>query len=401
MIPTPHNKHAYFFRFLARYSFLFGLSLAAFPTSSGERGYVTKADRGEGFHFWHHDWEMACDNTRTCRAAGYHSETDELGISILLTRKAGPNAAVSGEVMIGQYGESPVTDNLPKNFTLWLYINQQRIGGVKVERSSLTAKIPTSLLRPLLVAISGNSQIEWVHGSDRWHLSGQGATATLLKMDEFQGRIDTPGALIKKGDKSEYAVRPDLPLPVLIKPALPKPQPGDATFAEGYKAELIKTLRNNLTEKTKGIPSKDPYCPDLLSTESESSPESDEFNPEPELTSLRLSDTKMLVSVFCWRAAYNAGYGHWVVNDKPPFDPILITTLENNDSGDGILSAAQKSRGLGDCWSHEDWTWDGTNFVHTHSSSTGMCRLMAPGGAWSLPTLVTNIQQAKSNRLAK
>lgn len=27
----------------------------------------------QGFHFVHHDWEVACDNTRTFRAAGYQS----------------------------------------------------------------------------------------------------------------------------------------------------------------------------------------------------------------------------------------------------------------------------------------------------------------------------------------
>ena len=387
MMLTPHNNHSYFFRCIARCTFLLGLSLAAFPTSSGERGYVTKADRGEGFHFWHHDWEMACDNTRTCRAAGYHSEVDELRISVLLTRKAGPNAAVKGEVMIGQYGESPVIDNLPATFTLWLYIDQRRIGGVKIESASLTAKIPTSLLRPLLVALSGNSQIEWVHGSDRWHLSGQGATATLLKMDEFQGRIDTPRALIKKGGKSEYAVRPALPKPVLIKPTLPKPNSEDAKFAKRHTPELMRELKQTLSEDTD--------CYFLFGVE-------DEPNPEPQLTSLRLSDTKMLVSALCWRAAYNEGYGHWVVNDQPPYNPVLVTTFAYDTGGEGRdLSSTQKGRGLGDCLNIDDWTWDGTNFVHTHSSSTGMCRLMAPSGAWSLPTLVTNIQQAKSNLLAK
>ena len=26
----------------------------------------------------HNDWELACDNTRTCRAAGYHRDGDSL-----------------------------------------------------------------------------------------------------------------------------------------------------------------------------------------------------------------------------------------------------------------------------------------------------------------------------------
>ncbi len=40
-----------------------------------------------GVNFTHHDWELACDNTRTCRAAGYQSDDDQLPVSVLLTRK--------------------------------------------------------------------------------------------------------------------------------------------------------------------------------------------------------------------------------------------------------------------------------------------------------------------------
>ncbi len=36
----------------------------------------------------------------------------------------------------------------------------------------------------------------------------------------------------------------------------------------------------------------------------------------------------------------------------------------------------------------EEWKWDGKGFVLAHATSTGMCRLIAPGGAWDLPTRV-------------
>ncbi len=51
-----------------------------------------------------------------------------------------------------------------------------------------------------------------------------------------------------------------------------------------------------------------------------------------------------------------------------------------------------KGRGLGDCWQLDSWTWDGEEFNHTDSRSTGMCRLIAPGGPWSLPTIVTDVR---------
>lgn len=36
----------------------------------------------------------------------------------------------------------------------------------------------------------------------------------------------------------------------------------------------------------------------------------------------------------------------------------------------------------------EEWKWDGKGFVLAHATSTGMCRLIEPGGAWDLPTRV-------------
>ena len=44
----------------------------------------------EGVKFWHKDWELACDNTGICRAAGYHEDRADLPVSVLVTRRPGP-----------------------------------------------------------------------------------------------------------------------------------------------------------------------------------------------------------------------------------------------------------------------------------------------------------------------
>nr|WP_249420927.1 DUF1176 domain-containing protein [Escherichia marmotae] len=51
-----------------------------------------------GFSFAHKDWEVACDNTGTCRAAGYSDHA----VSVLLTRAAGPDTSVYVEVAFAQ-----------------------------------------------------------------------------------------------------------------------------------------------------------------------------------------------------------------------------------------------------------------------------------------------------------
>jgi len=55
--------------------------------------------------FQHKDWEIVCDNARTCRAAGYTAEAAEPGASVLLTRRAGPNVPLAAELQPGEPGD--------------------------------------------------------------------------------------------------------------------------------------------------------------------------------------------------------------------------------------------------------------------------------------------------------
>ena len=98
----------------------------------------------------------------------------------------------------------------------------------------------------------------------------------------------------------------------------------------------------------------------------------------------------MLVSTICWQGAYNGGMGYWVVDDRPPHHASLVTT-RGSGHGDGRIHSEHKGRGLGDCFSSAEWVWTGTAFVHTREATTGMCRAIAAGGAWHLPTLVVEV----------
>jgi hypothetical protein len=152
-------------------------------------------------------------------------------------------------------------------------------------------------------------------------------------MDEFQGRVGTQGALVKKGPLADDAVLTPLPMPVVIAAPLAKPLPTDQQPAADQAQALREALRATL---------KDDDCPDL--TESEAG--------EAELTITRLTDSKLLVSAQCWTGAYNIGYGYWVVADTSPYHPVLVTA-SGSDYSDGAISASHKDRGLGDCWSSD------------------------------------------------
>jgi len=314
---------------------------------------------GAGLDFSHQDWQLACDNTRTCRAAGYAPESGEDGASLLLTRHAGPGQAVAVELLVDDDDEPAAAD-------LHLHIDGRDLGTLGADGEQGGHALSRAQSDALLAALLRDSHIHVAHRDGRhWELSDQGAAAVLLKMDEFQGRLDTPGALVRKGTRSEASVPPPLPAPVVRRPPMSPPHPGDDALARS--PELRAALRATL---------------DGASGDCE---RFDELPADAPLQVDRLDDHRVLVSTPCWLAAYNAGSGYWVANDHAPFLPRLVTT-DGTDYEAGQISADHKGRGLGDCWSHADWTWDGTHFVPTSDYQTGMCRGM-PGGFWVLPTL--------------
>jgi hypothetical protein len=221
----------------------------------------------------------------------------------------------------------------------------------------------------LATALARRADIQLNLGAESWRLSDKGATAVLLKMDEYQGRLETPGALVRKGQRPESGVPARQPAPEFKSVPFAKPLRGDKDFAGRHRRALLDALRNTADSGS---------CEDLQSGAGEDS----------ELTATRLDASHMLVSARCWLAAYNSGNGYWIVEDKPPFKPVLVTT-DADGLGDGRLVASSKGRGLGDCWSHKAWGWNGKDFQVVEEYSTGMCKLIAPGGAWSLPTIVT------------
>lgn len=351
------------------------LFAVAASTQASDKGHLSPAPRGEGFHFEHHDWEVACDNTRTCRAAGYHADSDDLKVSVLLTRAAGPGSPVEAVMAIGQYGDDPVIDALPEAVSMTLHIDGKPVEQLSLRKGALGATLSGQTVDALVKALGKRSVIEWVHGEHRWRLSDRGAAAVLLKMDEFQGRIGTPGALLRKGQRSEQTVRAPLPVPTLRIPPPPVHKPGDEQFVERHKEALLQALRQSVGTEAGECPALHRNEPERLA----------------DAAAIRLSPTQMLVSAHCWLAAYNAGSGYWIVNDRPPFQPSLVTT-SGSDGDRQSINETHKGRGLGDCWSRFEWGWDGKRFVPTHQSTTGMCKLMEPGGAWELPTLITGVQ---------
>lgn len=329
------------------------------------------ASEWQGIEFRHHDWELACDNTGTCRAAGYQPMDAEPAVSVLLTRKAGPHQPVTGQVMIGHYGDDAVPPNIGDPIPLTLRIDGRNIGPVKIPQRSFTADLPPEHVSALLASLRRSSSIEWSSGEHHWRLSDNGATAVLLKMDEHQGRIGTPGALVRRGSRPESEVPPAAPVPRIAAARLGPANEGDIGFAANPPKALLAALLASIDVERCWL-REDPDKP-------------------LELEVKRLSESKIVLAADCWGAAYNFGQVVWLVNDEAPFNPTIVTTDASYIDDDGTIFAQHKGRGLGDCWSRESWTWTGREYVPSLVSTTGMCRLVAPGGTWDLHTLVTEV----------
>ncbi|SDE22581.1 Protein of unknown function [Massilia sp. PDC64] len=318
--------------------------------------------------FSHKDWELACDNTRTCRAAGYHEEDEGPNATILLTRAAGPNQPIKVELQLADDERHPAPDQLAMS------IDGRALGTVRTDPKSSLFTLTDAQVRTLLPALLKDGRIAWTGKGTTWTISTAGANAVLLKMDEFQGRIDTPGALVRKGSKPESNVLPPLPAPdIQAAPVSQDKNPIKLSAAETreLKAALRKTVKEGDCE--------------LLDSTAETA---------GELEVRRFTKDKLLVSHTCWIAAYNTGDGYWVVDAKPPYSAVLVTTSAT-DYDDGVITSFQKGRGIADCVATATWTWDGRAFAHTSGKTTGMCRQITPGGAWDLPTLVTRVHKSR------
>jgi len=297
--------------------------------------------------FTHKDWGLQCDNTRACRAVGYQAEAgDSEPVSIRLTRAAGPGTPVLVDLQVSTEKATPASLNLQ--------VGKLSLAGLAGD----IPRVPAGQVAALLQELQKNDEAIVTAGKDRWVLSLAGANAVLLKMDEAQGRIGTPGALVRRGTQPESSVLAAVPAPV-VHAVRPMPErKGDAALARPLLAAIdAKQVAGRCNGDA----------------------------PQPaDVQVHRLTDGKVLLSIPCAMGAYNFGGLNWLANDRPPYQPQQLDAEGEFDAADGSIRSSMKGRGIGDCWSIEEWHFDGRSFVRTGESGDSMCRGFA-GGAWQLP----------------
>ena len=320
-----------------------------------------------GSYFEHKNWEIACDNTGTCRAAGYQAGEEDQAISLLLVRDAGADAAITGEItVIDPNGDDKNRQSLSGH----LYLDDKNLGNVTLsdDNSGLKGRLSPAQAKAVSKAVIGNGKITFRTDKTTWALSNEGASAVLLKMDEYQGRIGTPTALIKRG-KDQKTIPAPAAKPVIHAAALPDTPPRVLKAGDGeYSA-----LRRLLAEKA--------------------GDDCDRMNEgENEITLYPLDSSHTLAETACWLAAYNSANYYAILSPDLKTIAATVDIEDGYDYSDGTIESGGRGRGLGDCFSLARHTWDGKRFVTTYSAGSGQCKGF-PGGAWELPTRVTTVQK--------
>ncbi len=314
--------------------------------------------------FSHKDWELACDNTRTCRVRNYGSchqgSIFPVRMAMLLTRKA------------GQY--TPVTIDF-ESFKVNEKNEWKSPAGIGMQIRDISTQDFDSFIndekkvKNLIDFMSNSEDILFFGEAYQCKLSLAGLKAVLLKMDEVQGRFGTPGALIAKGNNPEKQVLPPIPVKKLVVPRIPPTTKQDQ--------KRLDAVANFLDSKCEG---KITICRKSRTIE-------------------RLSKEKLLVSQ--QDGLQGLGIYVFIINDAPPYNPVPavgdqeIVSCEDNEEEriveKGILNSCGYSGG---CWDKISWAWTGNAFEKANET-TGC----VPGGAaWELPRVISKVVN-KNNKV--
>jgi len=304
------------------------------------------------------DWQVVCDNTRVCRAAGYSPEGSDRPVSVLLARVAGPGAPVTAELQLGVLDARP-----PHPASVVMMIGGRSAGTIRLDPNN-HAELPLAQSAALAKAFAGGADVAFSAGKATWRVSGSGAAEALQQIDDVQGRTGRTSALVRKGNGSDADVALRMSLPRLNAQRIPAAsQPGDDALA----VRVLATIQSN------------PDCPLL-----------DDGSAQAKGRLWHLDPNRLLVSQPCRAAAGNAN-GYWTANLRPPYDARAMTYWGADHDGSGTITAQRLMGERGDCSSIEAWTWNGYRFEQSLAASGGLCRGVKAGGAWQLPSVVADV----------
>ncbi|GGY15126.1 DUF1176 domain-containing protein [Pseudoduganella dura] len=283
------------------------------------------------------DWIVQCDNINHCEAVGYGQDSETAQwIAFQVMRDAGPATAVSAKFILAEDGpEKPAAITMT-------------VDGYRPVPIQANGPIPHEAAHELLDRMIDGKAGQASDGRQRWTLPLAGMKAALLRMDALQGRIGTPGALVRRGSRPETSVPPAPAMPVLR--AAPRAQ---SIHDRKIKAALLA-----------------------------------EIHPGEEDTGFhglyRLADGRLLYLLELGRGPMDSFHEIWLANGQPPYRPRELQPPTNGLPADALINAdfdgqvleSNIGRGFAGCLHSTKWLWTGDSFELLMMNHADHCRGM-------------------------
>lgn len=205
--------------------------------------------------------------------------------------------------------------------------------------------------------------------------------AAMLKMDEFQQRLNTPSALIRQGQEKHAVLAPQA-VPKIKAVSVNNRQTKELKLGEKQFDAVLALLRksNGTNEDAEN------YCYALHIDE--------EWNKK--ITLYPLTKGKVLAEAICM-GGYNYINYYAVLDEKlSKVEQVLANQYNyaDYDKNTHVLKVEGefKARGLGDCWHGQEAVWNGKTFILTKEHTTGSCKGFGRGAWGPLPTFVSELK---------
>lgn len=292
------------------------------------------------------DWIIGCDNGGRCTAEALQpvdwDGDPDTRFNLTLIRDAGASAPVRIDW----------DNDIANSITLLV---DGRVVAANVTRNMALPAAAVQALRQ-----GRQATLRTVNGA-RLSASLAGLSATLLAMDDAQGRVGTSSALVRPGTRAMTAAVPVLPL--IVRPAASSAAPRTLT-AERAAAFIADDLANCGDER-----------------------------PPVDVLAHRLDAGHSLVMIpqMCSNGAYNYFTTIMIVDEQGRVSPARfemdpgmggeigdppgnVAVNVTYDEATRVLTTYAKGRGIGDCGTISDFVWDGSRFAVSQRFEMSECR---------------------------
>lgn len=302
-------------------------------------------------------WSIACDNSLACSAFGI-SDKDKGGERWGLRIDRAPG--YDGKIRI-RFNGKDISDeeHILIDGKMAMIESPASMGAASLPQEPLLGVI-NRLLNAATMTMPGEEK-------DGEIISLTGLKAALLYMDEQQGRIGARNAFVSKGEKK--SAMPPRAYPIVKAVKVPESGSTGVPIAPKIGKAVMAHYRATTNRK---------ICDLGLEPASQETP-----------TAYPLDKALLLMEVYCWRAAYQAGSVFYLFDRSSgtlrdaPFEMLdsktgALTIGKNEsvsgaDAGDGAISGLHKGRGVGGCGEAVSWRWDGKAFRLTSQTFKSLC----------------------------